>query len=189
MNEWEHDEWTPITIKTIQAQHKPQPGIQGLSLTRMGVVSKPLLTIFFLNEKKRMDLMIPHLVQWSPQKINCQITKLKRLLYFFLIINDMFLVIDLGEILVLLVLASSDSEATLGCFWRVRRAWSTPRRHCACSFSSHCRLLRFSTKEMKATATENTQGGMDWSTSSASQADRQLHHVLPPWVCYVEFQG
>lgn len=51
----------------------------------------------------------------KPRKINCQITKLKRILYFF-ILNDMFLVIGLGEIVVLPALECSDKEATLGCF-------------------------------------------------------------------------
>lgn len=80
----------------------------------MGVVSKPLLTIFFKREKEN-GFDDPTFSAMKPKKINCQITKLKRILYFFKIINDMFLVIGLGEILVLPVLASSDREATLGC--------------------------------------------------------------------------
>lgn len=127
--------------------------------------SQNLFWWFFFNEKKNgFDDPTFSTMKPKKKKINCQIAKLKRSLYFF-ILNVMFLVKGLGKILVLPALACSDREATLGCFWSVLRMWSTPLRHCACSFSSHCRSLRFITKKIKAKATENTQGGMDWSTS------------------------
>lgn len=70
--------------------------------------------MIFFNEKKN-GFNDPTFSAMKPKKINCQIAKLKRILYFF-ILNVMFLVKGLGEILVLPALACSDREATLGCF-------------------------------------------------------------------------
>lgn len=169
MSDWPSEWMNESMMNEPQSQSKPFRHNKRPSLVFKAWASQEwewsqnLFWWFFLM-RKRMGLMIPHLVQWSQKKINCQIAKLKRILYFFTL-NVMFLLKGLGEILVLPALACSDREATLGCFWRVRRMWSTPLRHCACSFSSHCRSLRFITKKIKAKAAENTQGGKDWSTS------------------------
>lgn len=70
---------------------------------------------FYFDEKKTGFDYPTFSEMKTKKKTNGQITKLRRISYFFSL-NYMFLVIGFGEILVLSALACNARVATLGCF-------------------------------------------------------------------------